>query len=75
MAKQRFKPGQLVEPVQPCAIDVEVDGVIQSFVFNPGRSRVRSDHPAVKSNPGLFKALDPEFLKQEADERSSSSES
>jgi hypothetical protein len=67
MKRSKFKPGQLVEPIQPVAIDVEVDGVFQSHVFNPGRSRVRADHPAVRSNPDFFKALDPEFLKEEAE--------
>jgi len=67
MKRSKFKPGQLVEPIQAIAIDVEVDGVMQSHVFNPGRSRVRADHPAVQSNPNAFKALDPEFLKQEAE--------
>jgi hypothetical protein len=53
---KQFRPTQLVEPKEPCCI--EVDGI--PYNFNPGRSRPRGDHPAVMSNPGLFKPLDPE---------------
>jgi hypothetical protein len=54
--QQKFRPTQMVEPIQPCAI--EVDGI--PYNFNPGYSRIRADHPAVQSNPDLFKALDTE---------------
>jgi transcription antitermination factor NusG len=53
-AKDKFKPGQMVEAVQPCFIDV--DGV--TYSFNPGRQRVKAEHPAVQSNPDAFQALD-----------------
>ena len=56
----KFRPNQMVEPIQPTAIDFEMDGVVVSDVFNPKHSRLRGDHPAVKANPGLFKAVDPD---------------
>jgi len=56
----KFRPGQMVEPVQPTAIDYEVDGVLMSEVFNPKHSRLRGDHPAVVSNPGLFRPVQPD---------------
>jgi hypothetical protein len=52
--KKKFEPHQLVEAVQPCFITVE--GV--TYSFNPGKGRIRADHPAVKSNPDAFQALD-----------------
>lgn len=61
MKKQaKFRPNQIVEPIQPVAIDYDVDGVLISGVFNPKHSKLRGDHPAVQSNPGLFKPLQPE---------------
>lgn len=50
---QQFEPGQMVEAIQPCSMDV--DGI--AYVFNPG-TRISSDHPAVKASPQLFQALD-----------------
>lgn len=62
MARQakKFRPNQMVEPVQPVAIDYEVDGVVISGTFNPKHSKLRGDHPAVLSNPGLFKPVQPD---------------
>ena len=52
--KKTFKPGQLVEAVQPCFITVDE----VTYSFNPGKQRIRADHPAVVSNPDAFQALD-----------------
>ena len=60
MRKPKFRPGQIVEPVQPIAIDYELDGVIISGVFNPKHSKLRGDHPAVVSNPSAFKPVQEE---------------
>ena len=53
--KKKFEDDQLVEAVQPCW--VTVDGV--SYSFNPGRQKIRASHPAVRSNPDAFQAVDP----------------
>ena len=49
-----FEPGQLVEPIQSFAS--VVDGV--DYTFNSKSKPVRADHPAVKANPYLFRAVD-----------------
>jgi hypothetical protein len=54
MSKTKFKPGQMVEPIEACSIDV--DGV--AYTFNRGKTRLRADHPAVQAAPQLFKALE-----------------
>ena len=51
---EKFRDDQLVEAVQPCFITV--DGL--TYSFNPGRQRIRANHPAVKSNPDAFQAID-----------------
>ena len=56
----RFRPSQMVEPIQPTAIDYEANGVTISGVFNPKHSRLRGDHPAVLSNPDLFRPVQPD---------------
>jgi len=58
--QQKFRPAQMVEPIQPTAIDYEADGILIAGIFNPGRTRLRGDHPAVQANPALFRPIDPE---------------
>lgn len=62
MAKKtpRFRPTQIVEPIQPTAIEWEENGVRMSDVFNPKHSRLRGDHPAVLAAPALFKPVQPD---------------
>lgn len=55
MKKPKFRDDELVEAVQSCSIDVE--GV--TYDFNSKSKPVRASHPAVKSNPDLFQAIDP----------------
>lgn len=52
---KKFRDDELVEAVQPCFITVE--GI--TYSFNPGKQRLRGNHPAVKSNPDAFQAVDP----------------
>ena len=47
----KFKPDDLVVAKHPTAIEAEG----RQYVFNPNDPPVRADHPAVKSNPRLFK--------------------
>lgn len=58
--QSKFRPGQMVEPVQPVMTSFELNGVTVEEVFNPKHSKLRGDHPAVKANPGLFKAVQPD---------------
>ena len=46
----KFKPDELVVAKHPTAIEAEG----RQYVFNP-KDKIRGDHPAVLSNPRLFK--------------------
>jgi hypothetical protein len=52
--KTKFRPGQMVEAIQSCSVDVE--GV--PYTFSSKSKPIRGDHPAVQSNPDLFRAIE-----------------
>ena len=64
--RTQFKPGQMVEPVQSCSIDVPTDDkdaegnrVFMTYTFNSKSKPMRAEHPAVQAAPNLFQAVDP----------------
>ena len=64
-AKQ-FRAGQMVEAIQSCSVDVE--GI--PYTFSSKSKPIRGDHPAVQSNPDLFRALENEDEQAQAGQSS-----
>jgi hypothetical protein len=55
--KTKFHPKEWVRVKESCSIQVGDD----EYTFTSKSQPVKGDHPAVKSNPGLFVPVDPDY--------------
>jgi hypothetical protein len=53
----KFHAKEWVRASQSCSIQVGPD----EYTFTSRSQPVKGDHPAVKSNPGLFEPVDPDY--------------